>query len=71
MTDCSLDAACSGLVFLRDRRVEDLGDAVDNVGVLDCQEDRGAEILISLDMCGNSFAVFFTGFIALFIGVNS
>ena len=48
VADGTLDAACGGLVFLRNGGVEDLGDGIDDVGVLDCQENCGAEILISL-----------------------
>ena len=51
MSDCSLNAACSGLILLRNGRIEDLGDTVDDVTVLDGEEDSRAEILVALDMC--------------------
>ena len=48
MADCALDAACGGLIFLGNRRVEDFGDRIDDVAVLDRQQNGGAEILIAL-----------------------
>ena len=67
----TLDTACGGLVLLCYRRVKYLCNAIYNVTILNREQDGSAEILVALDVCGDSFALFFTGFIALFIGVNS
>jgi hypothetical protein len=48
VADGTLDTACGGLVFLCDGGVEDFCDAVDYVGILDGEENSGAEILIAL-----------------------
>ena len=71
VADGSFDSRRCGLVFLCDGGVENLGDRVDNLAVVYCHDDCGAEILISLDVGGDFLGLFFTGFIALFIGVNS
>ena len=67
----SFDAACGGLVFLRNGRVENLCDRVDNITVVNGKKYCRSQILIALDVGGDSFALFFTELIALFIGVNS
>ena len=41
-------AACGGLVFLRNRRVENLGDRIDDIAILDSEQNGGAEILVAL-----------------------
>ena len=51
---CTLDTACGGLVFLRNGRVEDFRDAVDDVTVIDREQYRSAEILIALDVGGDT-----------------
>ena len=71
VSDGTLNARSGCLIFLGNGRVEDLCDGIYDVRVLDGQENCGAEILIALDVRGNIFALFFTEFIALFIGVNS
>ena len=71
VADGTLDAAGGGLIFLRNGGVENLCNRVYNLAVVYCHDDCGAEILISLDVGGDFLGLFFTGFIALFIGVNS
>ena len=48
VSDCSLNAACGGLVFLRDGRVKNLRDAVDDVAVIYREHYRSSEILVAL-----------------------
>jgi len=48
VADGTLNAACGGLVFLCYGRVEDLCDAIDDIGVLDGEQYCGAEVLIAL-----------------------
>jgi len=54
MTNGTLDAACGGLIFLRNRRVENFRDRINYVRVLDGEEDSGTEILVALDMRGDA-----------------
>ena len=71
VADGSLDTARGGLVFLRNGGVENFCYTVYHVAIFNRQENCRAQILVSFDVRGYSFALFFTGFIALFIGVNS
>ena len=71
MTDCTFDAACGGLVLLCDGGVENFRYRIYDFSVVYREQNCGAEILVAFDVRGYSFALFFTGFIALFIGVNS
>ena len=71
VADGALDAACGGLVLLCDGGVENFCNTIDNVVIIYRHQNRGAEILISFYVRGDIFALFFNGFIALFIGVNS
>ena len=50
MANGALHAGGGGLVLLCDRGVEDLGDRVDDLAVLDRHQNGGAEILIALDV---------------------
>ena len=48
MADGTLHAAGRGGILFGDRRVEHLGDRIDNIAVLDGEENGSAEILIAL-----------------------
>ena len=68
VTDGTLDAACGGLIFLCDRGVENFGDTVDYIRVLDGQEDRGAEILVALDVCRYAYLMYYACDLRLDVG---
>ena len=68
MADGTLDAACRSLIFLCNRRVEDLSDRVDDVGILDGKEDRRAEILISLYVGGNTDLMNYSCDLSFYVG---
>ena len=71
VADSTLDTRGSSLIFLRNGGVENFCYTVYHVAIFNRQENCRAQILVSFDVRGYSFALFFTGFIALFIGVNS
>ena len=54
MSDGALHAGGGGAVFLGHRGVEHLGDGIDDIRVLDGEQDGGAEVLVALDVGGDS-----------------
>ena len=67
VSDCTLDAACGGLVFLCHRGIEYLCDTVDYIAVIYGKQDRRAEILISLNMRGHTYLVDYFGNLSLYV----
>ena len=67
VADGALDAACGGLVFLCDARIQYLRDAVDYVRILDGQKNRRAKILIPLDMRGNAYLMYYLRHLSFYI----
>ena len=54
MADGALDAGRGGAEALGDLGVEDLGDGVDHVHVLDGEDDGLAQVLVTLDVGGHA-----------------
>ena len=68
MANGTLYAARGRLVFLCDRRVEHLCNAVDHIAVANGQQNRRAEILISLDVRRNADLMYYFGDLRFYIG---
>ena len=68
MANGALDSACRGGILLCNRRIENFCDRVYDVGVLDGQEDCGAEILIALDVGRHAYLMDYAGDLCLNVG---